>query len=148
MVLDCFASLAMIARWLSAAHACATLIGFELAAKLTQTFGSAVLRLTPLSFLFSTARNSKEFADVLSLGLGLAFYPIASLVNSGLDILFGGVLAGTIAFGVHKWREGHQRVCRRLAGAASAPARRRDPKTRCGACWACGSAAELTKVPT
>ena len=62
--------------------------------------------LTPLSFLFSTARNSKELADVLALGLGLAFYPIATLVNSGLDILLSGVVAGTIAFGVHKWREG------------------------------------------
>ncbi|WP_024515601.1 AzlC family ABC transporter permease [Bradyrhizobium sp. Tv2a-2] len=84
----------------------ATVIGYELAANLTQTFGSAILLLTPLSFLFSTARNSKELADVLALGLGLAFYPLASLLNSGLDILVSGVAAGTIAFAVHKWREG------------------------------------------
>ena len=84
----------------------ATVIGYELAANLTPTFSSAILLLTPLSFLFSTARNSKELADVLALGLGLAFYPIATLVNSGLDILLSGVVAGTIAFGVHKWREG------------------------------------------
>ncbi len=84
----------------------ATVIGYELAANLTQTFGAAILLLTPLSFLFSTARNSRELADVLALGLGLAFYPLASLLNSGLDILISGVAAGTIAFLVHKWREG------------------------------------------
>ena len=84
----------------------ATGIGYELAANLTQTFASAVLLLTPLSFLFSTARNSRELADVLALGLGLAFYPLASLLDSSFDILISGVAAGTIAFLVHKWREG------------------------------------------
>ena len=42
----------------------------------------------------------------LALGLGLALYPLASLLDSGLDILISGVAAGTIAFVVHKWREG------------------------------------------
>jgi hypothetical protein len=83
----------------------ATTIGYELAANLTQTYASAILLLTPLAFLFSTARNSREFADVLALGLGLAFYPLASLLGSGFDILIRGVAAGTIAFLVHKWRE-------------------------------------------
>jgi predicted branched-subunit amino acid permease len=83
----------------------ATAIGYELAANLTQTFASAILLLTPLAFLFSTARNSRELADVLALGLGLAFYPLASLLGSGFDILISGVAAGTIAFAVHKWRE-------------------------------------------
>lgn len=84
---------------------CATVIGYLLAANLTQTFASAILLLTPLAFLFSTARNSRELADVLALVLGLLFYPLASLLNSGLDILVSGVGAGTIAFLVHKWRE-------------------------------------------
>jgi predicted branched-subunit amino acid permease len=83
----------------------ATVLGFELAANLSQTFGAAILLLTPLAFLFSTAGNSRELADVLALGLGLAFYPLASMMNSGLDILVSGVVAGSIAYGVHKWRE-------------------------------------------
>jgi predicted branched-subunit amino acid permease len=83
----------------------AATIGYELAANLTQTFASAILLLTPLSFLFSTARNSRELADVLALGLGLAFYPVASLLGSGFDILISGVAAGSVAFLVHKWRE-------------------------------------------
>src|SRR5437899_6121148 len=48
---------------------CATVIGYFLAANLSQTFASAILLLTPLAFLFSTARNSKELADVLALVL-------------------------------------------------------------------------------
>jgi len=83
---------------------CANVIGYMLAANLSQTLASAILLLTPLAFLFSTARNSREFADVLALVLGLALYPLASLMNSGLDILLSGVGAGTIAYGVHRWR--------------------------------------------
>jgi predicted branched-subunit amino acid permease len=84
----------------------ANLIGYLLAANLSETLGSAILLLTPLAFLFSTARNCRSLADVLALVLGLALYPLASLINSGLDILISGVIAGTIAYGVHKWREG------------------------------------------
>jgi len=42
---------------------------------------------------------------VLALGLGLVLYPVAAQLNSGVDILISGVVAGTIAFGAHKWRE-------------------------------------------
>jgi predicted branched-subunit amino acid permease len=83
----------------------ATIIGYELAANLSQNLAAAILLLTPLAFLFSTARNSRTLADGLSLVLGLVFYPVASLMNSGLDILVSGVVAGTIAYGVHKWRD-------------------------------------------
>jgi predicted branched-subunit amino acid permease len=83
----------------------ATIIGYELAANLSQTLASAILLLTPLAFLFSTARNSRTLADILALVLGLVLYPVAALMHSGLDILVSGVVAGTIAYGVHKWRE-------------------------------------------
>jgi predicted branched-subunit amino acid permease len=85
---------------------CATIIGYELAANLSQSLAAAILLLTPLAFLFSTARNSRELADFLALALGLALYPLAALLNSGLDILVSGLVGGTIAFCVHKWREG------------------------------------------
>ena len=42
----------------------------------------------------------------LVLGLGLALFPLATLLNSGVDILISGVAAGTIAYGVHRWRAG------------------------------------------
>jgi predicted branched-subunit amino acid permease len=83
----------------------ATTVGYLLAANLSQLFAAAILLLTPLAFLFSTARNSREVADVVALLLGLLLYPVASLLHSGVDILVSGVSAGTIAYGVHWWRE-------------------------------------------
>jgi predicted branched-subunit amino acid permease len=82
----------------------ATTIGYGLAANLSQLFAAAILMLTPLAFLFSTARNCRELADVVALILGLALFPLAAMLNSGVDILVSGVAAGTIAYGVHRWR--------------------------------------------
>lgn len=82
----------------------ATVIGYLLAANLPQIFGAAILLLTPLAFLLSTARNCRQLADVVALALGLALFPLVSMLNTGVDILISGVSAGTIAYGVHRWR--------------------------------------------
>lgn len=84
--------------------ATATLIGYQLAANLPQTLGAAILLLTPLAFLLSTARNCRQLADIAALVLGLALFPVVSLMHTGVDILISGVSAGTIAYGVHWWR--------------------------------------------
>ena len=70
----------------------ATTVGYVLAANLPQLFAAAILLLTPLAFLFSTARNCRELADVLALVLGLALYPLAALLHTGVDILISGVV--------------------------------------------------------
>jgi predicted branched-subunit amino acid permease len=82
----------------------ATTLGYGLAANLPQLFGAAILLLTPLAFLLSTARNCRQLADVLALVLGLALFPLASTLHTGVDILISGASAGTIAYGVHWWR--------------------------------------------
>jgi predicted branched-subunit amino acid permease len=79
----------------------ANLIGYLLAANLPQSFGAAILLLTPLAFLLSTARNCRELADVVALGLGLALFPVVAWFQTGVDVLISGVVAGTIAYGVH-----------------------------------------------
>ena len=66
--------------------------------------------LTPLAFLFSTARNCRELADVIALVLGLLLFPLAAMLNSGVDILVSGVVAGTVAYGVHRARAGTVRA--------------------------------------
>ena len=83
----------------------ATIIGYLLAANLPKILAAAILLLTPLAFLLSTARNSHRLVDMLALLLGLALYPLASLLNTGVDILISGVSAGTIAYGVHRLRK-------------------------------------------
>ena len=82
----------------------ATLIGYQLAANLPQIFAAAILLLTPLAFLLSTARNCRQLADVVALVLGLALFPLVSLLHTGVDILISGVSAGTIAYGIRWWR--------------------------------------------
>src|SRR5438128_3755621 len=83
----------------------ATAIGYQLAANLPQILAAAILLLTPLAFLLSTARNCRQLADVAALALGLVLFPLVSQLHTGVDILISGVLAGTIAWGVHRWRE-------------------------------------------
>jgi predicted branched-subunit amino acid permease len=83
----------------------ATAIGYGLAANLPPLLGAAILLLTPLAFLLSTARNCRQLSDVLALALGLALFPLVSLLHTGVDILISGVSAGTIAYGAHWWRE-------------------------------------------
>jgi predicted branched-subunit amino acid permease len=83
----------------------ATTIGYSLAANLPQSFAAAILLLTPLAFLLSTARNCRQLADILALALGLALFPLVAMLHTGVDILISGVSAGTIAYGVHWWRQ-------------------------------------------
>ncbi len=83
----------------------AATLGFGLAKNLPPILAAAVLALTPLTFLLSTARNARLLVDKLALGLGLALYPLVSMMQTGIDILISGVAAGSIAFGVHLWRK-------------------------------------------
>jgi predicted branched-subunit amino acid permease len=83
----------------------ATALGFELAAKLPQLFAAAILMLTPLAFLLSTARNCKQISDILALALGIALFPLVARLNTGVDVLISGMAAGSIGYGVHWWRE-------------------------------------------
>ena len=80
-------------------------LGDGLAANLPPLFAAAILLLTPLAFLLSTARNCRQISDVLALVLGIALFPLVSMLHTGVDILISGVTAGTIAYGVHWWRE-------------------------------------------
>jgi predicted branched-subunit amino acid permease len=83
----------------------ATMIGYGLAAGLPALFGAAILLLTPLAFLLSTARNCRQLSDALALALGLALFPLVARFHTGVDILISGFLAGTIAYVVHGWRK-------------------------------------------
>lgn len=83
----------------------ATTVGYGLAANLAQPFGAAILLLTPLAFLLSTARNCRQLSDILALSLGLVLFPLVARFHTGIDILISGVTAGSIAYAVHWWRE-------------------------------------------
>jgi predicted branched-subunit amino acid permease len=78
--------------------------GFYLAASLPALLNAALLFLTPMSFLVSTARNAKVAADRVALGLGLVVGPLVAYAGVGLDLLWTGIIAGSCAYGVHRLR--------------------------------------------
>jgi predicted branched-subunit amino acid permease len=82
----------------------ATIVGYVLAAKLPTLFAAAVLFLTPMSFFVSTIRNSRELLDRLAFGLGIVLAPLFALAKFELDLLLAGLVAGTLAYGVHRVR--------------------------------------------
>ncbi len=85
--------------------ASASVAGFYLAAKLPPLLTAGLLFLTPLSFLISVTRNATMLVDRLALVLGLALAPLLAIYDVGLDLLWTGILGGTIAYLVHRARE-------------------------------------------
>lgn len=75
-----------------------TAVGYSLAAMLPFTLTAALLFLTPLAFLLSLAGNARTLGDRLSLGLGLVFSPVLAALHVQLDLVWGGLAAGTIAY--------------------------------------------------
>ena len=81
-----------------------SVIGFYLAASLPVLLTAALLFLTPMSFLVSTARNARSLADRLALALGLVVGPLLTYWSVGLDLMWTGIIAGSAAYGVQRLR--------------------------------------------
>jgi len=80
-------------------------VGFYLAAGLPPLLAGVLLFLTPMAFLISTARNATQMIDRIALALGLTIGPAITAAHIGLDLLWTGVISGTIAYGVHRLRK-------------------------------------------
>jgi predicted branched-subunit amino acid permease len=80
-------------------------VGYYLTAGLPPLFAGALLFLTPMSFLISTARNARLMVDRLALALGLAIGPLLAYWHVGLDLMWTGLVGGSVAYGVHRLRE-------------------------------------------
>lgn len=83
----------------------ATLVGFYLAARLPLLASAALLFLTPLAFFMSTMRNARELVDRLAFALGIVIGPLFAYWQVGLDLLWSGVVGGTLAYALHRLRE-------------------------------------------
>jgi len=80
-------------------------VGFYLAAGLPPLLAGALLFLTPMSFLISTARNAKAMIDRLALIFGLAIGPVLTYWHVSLDLMWTGIIGGSLAYGIHRLRE-------------------------------------------
>ena len=80
-------------------------VGFYLAAGLPPLFAGTLLFLTPMSFLISTANNSRMMVDKLALALGLVLGPLLTYWHVELDLMWTGLVGGTLAYLAHRFRE-------------------------------------------
>lgn len=81
-------------------------VGFYLAAGLPPLLAGTLLFLTPMSFLISTARGARALVDRVALVLGLVFGPLLAYWHVELDLMWTGVVGGSLAYAVHRLREG------------------------------------------
>ena len=79
-----------------------TAVGYYMQELLPALFGAAAMFITPISFLTSTARNARLLLERAALGLGLAIGPILAFSNVQFDLLWTGVIGGTLAYGLHR----------------------------------------------
>jgi hypothetical protein len=80
-------------------------VGFYLAAGLPPLLAGGLLFLTPMSFLMSTARNARMMVDKLGLILGLVIGPVLTTLDVDLDLMWTGIVGGTLAYLAHRVRE-------------------------------------------
>ena len=79
-----------------------TAVGYTIQALLPAIFAAGAMFMTPISFLVSAARNARLLLDKLALGLGLVLGPVFAYSKVEFDLLWAGVIAGSVAYGVHR----------------------------------------------
>lgn len=81
------------------------LVGFFLAAGLPPLFAAALLFITPISFLISTARSAVTMLDRVALALGIVLGTALAALHVEFDLMWSGVGGGTLAYLVNRlWK--------------------------------------------
>ena len=80
----------------------------HLAAGLPSLLAGVLLFLTPMSFFLSTVRNARMMIDKLSLVLGLILGPLLFYWGVQLDLMWTGIIGGSVAYAIHRGREATQ----------------------------------------
>lgn len=82
--------------------------GYYLAAGLPPLLAGVLLFLTPLSFFLSIVNNARVMIDRLALAIGLVLGPLLVYWHVQLDLMWTGLIGGTVAYAVHRFREAWQ----------------------------------------
>ncbi len=77
----------------------ATAMGHVLSDQLPPQLSSGILMLTPIVFLLSMVEAAKTARDWLALVLGLIAMPLVMQLDTGVDLLIVGLVAGSMAYG-------------------------------------------------
>jgi predicted branched-subunit amino acid permease len=78
-------------------------VGQYLAAGLPLLLSAALLFITPMSFLISTARSTQALIDRFAFVLGLIIAPLLTYFQIQLDLLWTGIIGGTLAYAAHRF---------------------------------------------
>jgi hypothetical protein len=57
-----------------------------------------------MSFLISTVRNCRVLVDWLALAFGIVVGPLLAWWQVGLDLLWTGIVGGSVAYAIHRLR--------------------------------------------
>jgi predicted branched-subunit amino acid permease len=87
---------------LIAVAALGSVIGHYLAAKLPPLFATTLLFFTPMAMLITLARNCEALLERVAFALGLVLAPLLAAQKIKLDLMWTGVIAGTIAYVAHR----------------------------------------------
>lgn len=89
---------AALGTTLTLSNLAATALGYWGASALPGRLAGALVFLTPLYFLLSMTGTARTTTDRLALVLGLVATPLAGFLGLGPDLLWGGIVAGSLAF--------------------------------------------------
>jgi predicted branched-subunit amino acid permease len=84
--------------------AIATVAGYYLAIVLPNAIVAAMLFLTPVSFLTSSIRGARLTSDKAACVIGVAMGPLLAWAQVNLDLLWTGVVGGTMAYVLYRLR--------------------------------------------
>jgi predicted branched-subunit amino acid permease len=86
----------------------ATVAGYYLAGVLPNALVAAMLFLTPISFLTSAIGSARLLSDKAAWLIGAVMAPLLAYEQVGLDLLWTGLVGGTIAYGLYRLRGARQ----------------------------------------
>jgi predicted branched-subunit amino acid permease len=87
---------------LTAANLAITAISYEVAGALPPVLAGAAFFLTPIYFLTALTAAARIAAERWAMALGVALGPALFAAGIGLDLLWAGLLGGTLAYGIDR----------------------------------------------
>lgn len=90
-------------------NACVVALIYMLSANFPPLLFAALFMLTPMYFLTSLWRSSREQAGKAALLSGLVIFPVMHAIAPGYDLLLTGLVGGGVAFGFHLYVESLRR---------------------------------------
>lgn len=79
-----------------------TALGFMLAGAVSPMVAGLLVFLTPIYFLVALTVSSRLLAERLALAAGLALGPLLRLAELPLDLVWSGLIGGTLAYAGHR----------------------------------------------